>query len=142
MTFVSTKQETVTTFAPLMFRQILAISFLLIFAANVFNRAVIVFDYYANTTSFAKSCENKARPMMHCNGKCQMMKKLQEEEKKDQQSPERKSENKAETTLSTKSFFATQLMRAETFLEVELASPHSQGKAIDRSLALFRPPKA
>lgn len=45
---------------------------------------------------------------MHCNGKCQMMKKLQEEEKKDSQAPERKSEYKADV-LSSRSFFCTQL---------------------------------
>ncbi|MFL5811765.1 MAG: hypothetical protein ACJ749_19740, partial [Flavisolibacter sp.] len=55
---------------------------------------------------FAKHCENKARPIMHCNGKCQMMKKIQEEEKKEQQSPERKMENKNEV-VSSKSFFAS-----------------------------------
>lgn len=142
MVFLNFNQKTAPTFATCMFRQLLSLLLIIIFAANVFDRAVIVFDYYANTASFAKSCENKTRPMMHCNGKCQMMKKLQEEEKKDGQSPERKSENKAETALSTKSFFATQLQRAETFLEIKLASPLSQGKAIDRSFALFRPPIA
>lgn len=43
---------------------------------------------------------------MHCNGKCQMMKKLQEEEKKDQQNSERRVENKNEI-ISSKSFYAT-----------------------------------
>ena len=43
---------------------------------------------------------------MHCNGKCQMMKKLQEEEKKDQQNSERRAENKNEI-ISSKSFYAT-----------------------------------
>jgi hypothetical protein len=79
-----------------MYRQIAAILLILAFAAYNFNQAVIVLDYYANTASFAKNCENKARPMMHCNGKCQMMKKLKEEEKKDQQNPTRKADNKDE----------------------------------------------
>lgn len=43
---------------------------------------------------------------MHCNGKCQMMKKLQEEEKKEQQNTERKAEFKNEI-ISSKSFYAT-----------------------------------
>jgi hypothetical protein len=34
--------------------------------------------------------------MLHCDGKCILAKKLQQEEKKDQQSPERKLENKVE----------------------------------------------
>lgn len=64
-------------------------------------------DYVLNTGAYAKNCENKARPKMHCNGKCQMMKKLKQEEKKDQQNPDRKLENKSEVTLSSKSFFAS-----------------------------------
>jgi hypothetical protein len=67
---------------------------------------IIIADYYANTSAFAKNCINKAKPKMHCNGKCQMMKKLQEEEKKDQQNSERKAENKNEI-ISSKSFYAT-----------------------------------
>lgn len=43
---------------------------------------------------------------MHCNGRCQMMKKMQQEEKKDQENPERKNDNKNEVLLSSKSFFA------------------------------------
>jgi hypothetical protein len=79
-----------------MIKQLTAFIFLVAFMAHTFNRAVIVFDYYTNTAAFAKNCENKARPQMHCNGKCQMMKKLQQEEKKDQSNPERKMENKNE----------------------------------------------
>jgi hypothetical protein len=74
------------------------------FAVQSFQKAVIVLDYYANTASFAKNCENKARPTLHCKGKCQMMKKLKEEEKKDQQNPERKTENK-DQVVSSKSYF-------------------------------------
>jgi hypothetical protein len=88
-----------------MIKRIFAITLLLAFAMQMFSKAFIVFDYFANTQSFAKNCVNKAKPKMHCNGKCQMMKKLQQEEKKESQVPERKGENKMEE-LSTKSFFA------------------------------------
>lgn len=42
---------------------------------------------------------------MHCNGKCQVMKKMQEEEKKDQQVPERKFENNIEVVISSQHFY-------------------------------------
>ena len=74
------------------------------FSAQVFSQATIVMDYYANTTAYSQKCENKARPQMHCKGKCQMMKKLKEEEKKEQQTPGRKAEQKNEV-LSSKSFY-------------------------------------
>ena len=73
-------------------------------SAQVFSKATIIMDYYANTTAYSKKCENKARPGMHCKGKCQMMKKLKEEEKKEQETPGRKTELKIEV-LSSRSFF-------------------------------------
>jgi hypothetical protein len=66
---------------------------------QTFHSALVIADYYSNTLAYAKNCENKAKPQMHCNGKCQMMKKIQQEEKKEQNNPERKADNKNETTF-------------------------------------------
>jgi hypothetical protein len=79
-----------------MLKNISIIILLMAFAAQSFNRVMIVFNYYGNTASFAKNCENKAKPMLHCNGRCQMMKKLKQEENKDKQNPQRRNENKDE----------------------------------------------
>ena len=87
-----------------MFKQLAAIFLLLAFSAQMFSHAFIVLDYYTNTAAFAKNCENKAVPRMHCNGKCQMMKKLKQQEKKEQQSPERKGYKNNEL-ISCRSFF-------------------------------------
>ena len=74
--------------------------------AQTFSRFFIVIDYQLNKEYIAKYlCENKDKPVLKCNGKCQMMKKLQQEEKKDQQNPDRKAENKFEVI----SFPANQL---------------------------------
>ena len=70
------------------------------FLIQTFSKPFIIADYYANTADYAKNCINKLIPAMHCNGKCQMMKKLQEQEKKDQESSERKSGNKTEVLSS------------------------------------------
>jgi len=77
------------------------------FAVQTFNKAFIVLDYTTNTKTYAQNCENKAKPKLQCNGKCQMVKKLQQEEKKDAENPERKAENKNEIVLSSRSFFIT-----------------------------------
>lgn len=77
-----------------MLRQLTAIILLIAFTAHTLQRTVIVLDYYTNTESFAQRCINKLRPSMNCNGKCLLMKKLKEEEKKDQQAPGSKLENK------------------------------------------------
>ena len=74
--------------------KISALILLLAFSFQCFNKAFIVVDYYSNTATYAKECINKSRPKMHCNGRCQMMKKLKADEKKDADNPERKQENK------------------------------------------------
>lgn len=49
---------------------------------QVFSKWLVVMEYRLNQDFIAKNlCINKARPKMHCNGKCQMMKRLAEEEK-------------------------------------------------------------
>ena len=63
-----------------MYRQLLAALLMLAFTVQTFNQGLIVFGFYANQDAIAKKlCMNKAKPKMLCNGKCQLMKKLQEE---------------------------------------------------------------
>jgi len=124
------------------YRQLSTIVLFAAFLAQTFSGNLILLDYYANTSKYAKNCENKATPTMHCNGKCQMMKKMQQEEKKDQENPERKSENKNEIILSTKSFFATVAPPCSTLSKSKKLLPSSDGKSIDRSFDIFHPPQA
>ncbi|MES1218257.1 MAG: hypothetical protein ABUT20_22315 [Bacteroidota bacterium] len=126
----------------LIYRQLTAFVLLAAFLAQTFSRTFVIADYYTNTAKYAKNCINKARPQMHCNGKCQMMKKLQEQEKKDQENQERKSENKNEILLSSKSFFAT--VPVLHLIENNSIKTFSAlcGKSIDRSLDIFHPPQA
>ena len=121
-----------------MIKRMIALVFLLAFAMQTFSRAFIVFDYFMNTKSFAKNCENKARPKMHCNGKCQMMKKLKQEEKKDEQNSERRSANKNET-LSSRSFFYLITFFSEhpkNYYFIKASAP-----AVDRAFSIFHPPQ-
>ncbi len=47
-----------------------------------FSKWIIVADYEFNKEYISKNlCINKEKPKLHCNGKCQLMKKLAEEEK-------------------------------------------------------------
>lgn len=89
-------------FSPL--RKISTALLLTAFLVQTFSKPFIVADYYVNTPDYAKNCINKLVPMMHCNGKCQMMKKLQEQEKKEQESSERKLNGKTEVLSSNTSF--------------------------------------
>ena len=55
-----------------------------------FSRVLIIGDYYLNTESYAAHCENKANPIMHCNGKCQMAKKLKQAYESEKADPNKK----------------------------------------------------
>jgi hypothetical protein len=49
---------------------------------QTFSKWLVVAEYSMNKNFIAKNlCVNRAKPKMHCNGKCQMMKRLAEEEK-------------------------------------------------------------
>jgi hypothetical protein len=121
------------------FKQITSILLLLAFAIQTFSGGFVVLNYYTNTAAFAKNCVNKAKPKMHCNGKCQMMKKMQEEEKKDQQLPERKFENKIEV-LSSKSFFYS-AATAFSVIASKATTVEKDYPLTDISYSFFRPPQ-
>jgi hypothetical protein len=53
--------------------------------------------------------------MLHCNGKCQLAKKLKQQEKKEQQNPELKLENKNEI-FSSRSFFSLLIQSPQRYL--------------------------
>ena len=121
-----------------MFRIITTILLLIAFGAQTFNRTVIILDYYTNRSAFIKNCENKARPIMQCKGKCQMMKKLKEEEKKDQQYPDRKLVNKNQV-VSSESYFAN-LPINSLHNPIAFQLLLITGSPADRSYAIFHPP--
>ncbi len=125
-----------------LYKQAIALLFLAAFTTQSLSKPFIIADYYTNTSKYAKNCENKSKPKMHCNGKCQMMKRLQQEEKKEQENSERKQENKNEITLSTKSFFASVPTRYLLLNKSKKQLPSSAGKCTDRSFDIFHPPQA
>lgn len=122
-----------------MFKVLTSIILILLLAAQTFKDGVIVLDYYANTSSFAKSCVNKDKPKLHCNGKCQMMKKLQEEERKSQQVPERRVEN--EISICVKSFFIIETLQPLKLVPEQKTFYRSKGHSANYNVEIFHPPK-
>ena len=75
--------------------KVFALISLLAFLAMTFSQAVILTSFMVNRAYIAKNlCENRSRPIMHCGGKCCLAKKLRNEQKRDQENPERRSESK------------------------------------------------
>ncbi|MBG9376636.1 hypothetical protein I5907_10345 [Panacibacter sp. DH6] len=120
-----------------MLKQVVASFMLVIFMMQTFSNAVIVADYYLNTTVFAANCENKDKPQLHCNGHCQMVKKIDSEGKKDQSNPDRKAENKLEV-ISSKNFYPSVTIVSQESLQQ--FAVYNEGKPIHRSSAIFHPP--
>ena len=55
--------------------------FILLLQAQVFSKWLMVLDYTVNKNYIAKTlCENRDKPKLNCNGKCQLMKKMAAEE--------------------------------------------------------------
>ena len=51
---------------------------------NTLSNSFILVHYQLNKEYIAQNlCENKNKPMMHCNGKCHLRKQLSEQDKKD-----------------------------------------------------------
>lgn len=106
------------------------------------NRVFNVADYYVNTAKYAKNCVNKARPQLHCNGQCQLMKKLKALEEKEKKNPEQKPENKSEGPLSSKTFYGS-IVLPEPEIKPDVKCPvHPNSKTVDRSFDIFHPPRA
>lgn len=122
-----------------MFKQLITFILLMSFAAQTFNKVFIVVDYYVNTASFAANCENKAKPFLKCKGKCQMMKELKEEAKKDHQYPDRRGENKNEIVLSNQSFFATMNPLPISGIQRNYLFTN-EGKVVKIHRGIFHPP--
>jgi len=74
--------------------------------------------------------------MLHCNGKCVLAKKLKQEEKKDQQNPERKLENRTEAFCS--SHVAIEI--SVSSVSDSYYSNYPDAKLTDLSFPIFHPP--
>jgi hypothetical protein len=107
------------------------------FFAQTFQQAVTVLGFYSNQSYIAsKLCENRYKPMLHCNGKCVLAKKLRQEERKDQQNPGRKLENRVEVFCCSRMTidipaFSISGSYDSTYPEIGL---------IDLSFPVFHPP--
>ena len=73
--------------------------------AQSFSRSFVLADYLVNVETYKKACINKAKPMLHCNGKCQMLKKIKKQEGESQANAPVANFNQNELVLSSKSFF-------------------------------------
>lgn len=84
------------------------------FAIQAFHQGGIVVSYYMNAGAYAKNCVNKAKPVLKCNGKCQMAKKILEAQKKQEQAQEQKFETNFQVICFRSDFFSFSVYNSTT----------------------------
>jgi hypothetical protein len=122
-----------------LFRHLTAFLLLAAFLVQSFSRTAVVVDYYSNTNTFARNCVNKARPLLHCNGKCQLMKKLKAIEDKEQSANQAYKSQLASDLMYSRSFFDIP-EQACFMISCEHTQRQSDATPVDRSYDLFHPP--
>lgn len=118
-------------------KPVVIILLILAFALQSFGSVWLCVDYQVNREKYEKDCVNKARPLLKCNGKCQLAKKIQEEEQKKQEEAQ-KGAPKADYLLSSRHFFPQlEFIKIKASNSICLAIP---GEEIKMPRTLFRPP--
>jgi hypothetical protein len=103
------------------------------------SKGVILLSYFTNKHAYERYCVNKARPQLHCDGKCQMAKKIKAEEERDQKDPLKQSLSSEVSLINQNHFvqidpeFIPSPLREKLF-------PHSIGNVRDMSRSIFHPP--
>lgn len=113
---------------------------MLIWLCQLSGRYFVLLDFYLNQDYIAKNwCVNRDKPAMRCNGKCHLGKQLREEDRKDQENPERKADHRSEIFDAC---FGVQELRQP----LPVGVPRNYlfyflpGRLIDRPTTVFRPP--
>jgi hypothetical protein len=105
------------------------------------SRGIILLSYFTNKQAYERYCVNKARPQLHCDGKCQMAKKIKAEEERDQKDPLKNSLSSEVTMINENHFVSIQPEFIALIIRKDIF-PHSIGNVVDRSRSLFHPPNA
>ena len=126
---------------PTMSRIPVIIILILAILTQSMSRGIILLSYFTNKQAYEKYCINKARPQLHCDGKCQMAKKIKAEEERDQKDPLKRSLSSEVTMINENHFvsippeFTAGQIRKDLF-------PRSMGQLLNRSRSFFHPPNS
>lgn len=102
------------------------------------SKGIIVLSYFTNKQAYERYCVNKARPQLHCDGKCQMAKKIKAEEEKDQKDPLKSSFSETVLILQDH-FIRIQPVYFPLALKVNHV-PNAIGHTREMSRSCFHPP--
>lgn len=120
-----------------MFKRGLALLLITCTLAANFSRLFVFAGYQLNQQYIASTlCVNKSRPWLHCNGRCYLMKKIQQAEQK-----EKNAEQQTQKNLFQDAFFATtETLTFNSQLLRVIASPYKVLSPQPVTTTLLRPP--
>lgn len=120
-----------------MIKNLIFIGLIISFALQLLKPLIIVADYVANTANYKANCINKEKVKLKCQGKCQMAKKMAQDEK-EQQEKNDKSLFKV-LDLSSKSFFTSVTISPKQYIKSKYPIVNT-AKEIKVSFKIFHPP--
>jgi len=108
-----------------------------VLAAN-FGQLMVFAGFKANQKYIAGSlCVNRARPWLHCNGKCYLMKKIKQAEEKEQSN-----ERQTQKSMLQEVFFASAAtIKFHNQLLQIIATPYHAAVPNAQPGVIFQPPK-
>jgi len=102
-------------------------------------KSIIVVHYQVNKTAITKKyCENKAKPKMHCDGKCHLKKQLQKEEKREQAPISKDAKEKFESLAANESLY---VLKETPPLKIRAHNNYSFSIITSHQKGLLQPPK-
>jgi hypothetical protein len=119
-------------------KNILTIFLMGIFISHELSRPLVLADYLINLEKYKQACINKAKPKLMCNGKCQVMKKMNGgKETKDTDTPPQKPTGQFHV-LSSKSYYPELLKITPS--SKPLFGFYDVNYALEHIPSIFRPP--
>jgi hypothetical protein len=110
--------------------------------AQMLGDSIILLDYFLRRDVYVKKCENKSNPIMHCNGKCQMIKQLEQAQKNEQNSPEKKMDKKDEVVLFPQRGFSCFVMPGVNLIDKPKRSFRFYKPSRSHGTDIFHPPQS
>jgi hypothetical protein len=105
---------------------------------SIFSKAVVIADFYANQDYIAKNlCINRRNTAIDCSGKCQLNKRLRQENKDNGESARRP--GNSNETISSRSFYLMGFNPCQ-FRTIRRYPTFPPASPVDRPSAHFRPP--
>ena len=103
------------------------------------SKGIILLSYYTNKAAYEKYCVNKARPKMHCNGQCQLAKKLKAQDEQDKKDPLKNgSYSEIIMICQAPSFHIEPILYFSS--ENSFPQPRNSGSPVDWAETCFHPP--